>query len=429
MNESNSDMNLLSLANGLAAKGPVMVLESQLTSHPAGRTSYLAARPKTLISATGDRVRICEEGRVREYEGDPWSYLERIHREQGDWLFGYLGYDLKNHLEDLSSANPDPVGVPELMLMIPELLLEFDENSGRYRYLKGSPDEVNGIPQDELKSFSLTGFSTGVDKREYIGMIREAQHRITEGDFYEINLSHQIRARFKGAPLDLYRRMKKVGPVPFAAYLHTDDFDVCCQSPERFLKKSGDRVISQPIKGTIDRGRSEEEDRERLEKLQGSEKDRAENLMIVDLVRNDLSRIARKGTVKVSKLFEIQTFGTVHQMVSTVEAQVKESNPIAIIKACFPMGSMTGAPKISAMKSIEELENYKRGIYSGAIGFITPDGDFDFNVVIRTAIIKSGQLAYPVGGAITSDSDPESEWDETLIKARALTRVQESNSV
>ncbi|MGK7369838.1 MAG: chorismate-binding protein, partial [Candidatus Halalkalibacterium sp. M3_1C_030] len=165
------------------------------------------------------------------------------------------------------------------------------------------------------------------------------------------------------------------------------------------------------------------DDRELREDLRQSMKNRAENLMIVDLVRNDLSKIAKKGSVKVSDLFEIQTFGTVHQMVSTVEAESGTEDPIDIIKACYPMGSMTGAPKISAMKSIEELENYRRGIYSGAIGYINPAGDFDFNVVIRTAIISGGDLYYSVGGAITGDSDPFEEWEETLVKARALTKV------
>jgi para-aminobenzoate synthetase component 1 len=202
-----------------------------------------------------------------------------------------------------------------------------------------------------------------------------------------------------------------------------DEISVCCLSPERFLGRNGKRVFSQPIKGTMQRGNTQEEDAALKEALRSSAKDRAENLMIVDLVRNDLGRIAKKGTVHVHDLFEIQSFGTVHQMISTVEAETEIGNPIDIIQACYPMGSMTGAPKISAMKSIEELENYRRGIYSGAIGYIKPDGDFDFNVVIRTAIIRNEALYYSVGGAVTGDSDPLSEWEETLVKARALTQV------
>ena len=188
------------------------------------------------------------------------------------------------------------------------------------------------------------------------------------------------------------------------------------------LSKRGKKISSQPIKVTI--SRSEGDDESRIKALSNSEKERAENLMIVDLVRNDMSRVAKEGSVKVSNLFEIQSFETVHQMVSTVEGDVKEGiDSIDILKACFPMGSMTGAPKVAAMRSIEELEDYKRGIYSGAIGYFTPYDDFDFSVVIRTAIIEGEYLVYPVGGAITSDSDPELEWEETLVKAHAITKV------
>ena len=214
--------------------------------------------------------------------------------------------------------------------------------------------------------------------------------------------------------------MRERGPVPFASYVFVDGVSICCASPERFLARKGNKVWSQPIKGTISRVLGEDETDRNI--LQQSEKNRAENLMIVDLVRNDLNRIAKKGTVQVKDLFEIQSFETVHQMVSTVECEVEEEmDSIEVIKSCFPMGSMTGAPKISAMLSIEEIEDYKRGIYSGAIGYFTPDQDFDFNVVIRTAIVEANNLIYPVGGAITSDSVPEEEWEETLIKARALT--------
>jgi para-aminobenzoate synthetase component 1 len=202
--------------------------------------------------------------------------------------------------------------------------------------------------------------------------------------------------------------------------LEVDNVKICCQSPERFLRKEGEKVFSQPIKGTAKRSDCREQDDLLKEELLDSPKEKAENLMIVDLVRNDLSRIARHGSVKVTELFGIQSFGTVHQMVSTVEALTEERDPVSVIKACFPMGSMTGTPKISAMKAIEEYEDYKRGIYSGAIGYITPNGNFDFNVVIRTAIIKKDEIFYSVGGAVTSDSIPANEWQETLIKARAL---------
>ena len=217
--------------------------------------------------------------------------------------------------------------------------------------------------------------------------------------------------------------MKRVGPVPFAGFMKLESLTVCSSSPERFLSRNGNKVCSQPIKGTIQRDSVNEQNA--IDRLLNSEKERAENLMIVDLVRNDLNRIAKKGTVTVSNLFEIQTFQTVHQLVSTIDCEVEDStNSIEIIKACFPMGSMTGAPKIATMKAIERIEDYQRGIYSGAMGYFKPNGDFDLNVVIRSALIQNGKLIYPVGGAITSDSIPENEWEETFVKAKALTNTK-----
>jgi len=209
-----------------------------------------------------------------------------------------------------------------------------------------------------------------------------------------------------------------------------DEQQIVSLSPERFLRTEGGEVETKPIKGTRRRGTTAAEDLALREELAASEKDRAENLMIVDLVRHDLSYVCKPGSIEVSKLFEIQTFGTVHQLISRIEGTISDDQrPVGIVRACFPMGSMTGAPKIRVMKRIEQLEVYRRGIYSGAIGYFTPDGDFDFNVVIRSAIISDDKLIYPVGGAITGDSDPEEEWNETGIKSRVLELVQNEEDV
>lgn len=394
----------------------MLLLESQSDDHPAGQRSYLAGNPVDILTH-------------RPGEGDPWERLGEWYREDPGWIFGYLGYDLKNYLEDLSSRNPDPVGAPELYFFRPGILLEYERDTGKVRALKGEiPRNVaeepgTGEEQKASQELSVRNFTSSMSRFDYLNIIREAQNRIREGDFYEINLSHQMSGTFEGDPFELYRRMRQVGPVPFAAYLESGEVGVCSLSPERFLARRGDRVFSQPIKGTMERGSTEEEDHKFRQALSLSTKDRAENLMIVDLVRNDLSRIAKKNSVRVKDLFEIQSFGTVHQMVSTVEAEAATDDFLEILKACYPMGSMTGAPKISAMEAIEELENYRRGVYSGAIGYVKPDGDFDFNVVIRTALIRDNRLFYSVGGAITSDSDPEAEWQETLVKGRALTEL------
>lgn len=422
-------IDLGTLTKYFAQQGTVILLESQSDDHPWSRKSYLTALPKAEIRAKEDKILVTGAGESVKKVGNPWKALSDFRRKHDDWLFGYFGYDLKNHLEKLTSRNTDNVDAPDLHFMVPGFLVEFNQATGQTKLLTGNmppESDLNEIRTTSTESYSLTNFEPQTSQHDYSSIIKEAQQRIYEGDFYEINLSHQMRGEFSGSALELYKRMKEVGPVPFGAYLETDDLVVCCQSPERFLRKEGSAVFSQPIKGTSQRGENKSSDLELKQRLLSSEKERAENLMIVDLVRNDLSRIARRKTVEVPELFNIQSFGTVHQMVSTVKAEAEEKDPIEILKACFPMGSMTGAPKISAMKTIEELESYRRGIYSGAIGYIKPDDDFDFNVVIRTAIIRNQNLFYSVGGAITSDSDPLREWEETRIKARALMETIET---
>jgi len=396
-----------------------ILLESQMMNHPASKITYIAVGSEASIRAYGDEIRITEGAEEKVLKKDPWMALKDFRSSHQDWCFGFLGYDLKNYTERLSSSNKVLIKTPDLFLFTPEVVLEIDIEKG-IKSLKGDipTDLAQTIIEDEIK----LKIENQISKKEYLEKIVNAQKHIQEGDFYEINLSHPIEFSFQGKAWDLYQKMKSIGPVPFGSYIRVEGFEICSASPERFLSRKRNIISSQPIKGTI--SRSEEDDKLRIEALSNSEKERAENLMIVDLVRNDMSKISKKGTVKVSNLFEIQSFETVHQMVSTVEAEVDEGvNSVEILKACFPMGSMTGAPKVSAMKTIEKLEDYKRGIYSGAIGYITPDDDFDFSVVIRTAIIKNDYLVYPVGGAITSDSDPELEWEETLIKAKAITKM------
>lgn len=418
-------INLAAIANALAQEGPVILLESQSDEHPWSQRSYVAGQPKAEIKAFGRQIHITDEEGERTFQADPWKALQTFREKNNSWLFGYLGYDLKNFTEQLSSKNPDAIGAPDLYFISPGFLLEQNRlRSGSTVVLGMLPPEIEiEAARMERAEFKVQGLRPQISMDEYLDCIKTAQHAITEGEFYEINLSHQLRGRFSGSSWGLYQRMKEIGPVPFGAYVRTPDWSVCSQSPERYLRKEGSTIITQPIKGTTHRGRNRQEDKLLRERLGKSIKERAENLMIVDLVRNDLSRISVKGSVEVTKLFDIETFGTVHQMVSTVKAEARVRDPVCILKSCFPMGSMTGAPKISAMKAIEHLEKYRRGIYSGAIGYIKPNGDFDFNVVIRTAIIRGKELFYAVGGAITGDSNPEEEWKETLVKAQALTKV------
>jgi para-aminobenzoate synthetase component 1 len=410
-------LNINKIIKQLKVFGDVILLESQKQDHSASERSYIAALPKKAIHGVGKFVYQKMGSNISQLKQDPWAAIKDFREHNNDWLFGYLGYDLKNNIEDLRSDNESHNSLPSFYFMIPELLIEIDK-SGEYKIIKGQIPPIDpSVMLGEITDLEISNEST-INSEDYISNVVKAQDMIHEGDIYEINFSYLKEFDFLGSGWNLYQKMKEVGPVPFGAYLQIGEVEVCCASPERFLKREKNHVYSQPIKGTI----SNSED-SNLDELK-NEKNLAENLMIVDLVRNDLNRVAIPGTVKVDNLFEVQSFETVHQLVSTVKCDVEdETDSIEIIKACFPMGSMTGAPKIAAMNAIEDLEDYKRGIYSGAIGYIKPDGDFDFNVVIRTAIIEDEKLTYPVGGAITSDSIPEDEWDETIIKTEALKKA------
>jgi len=359
---------------------------------------------------------------------NPWKALKNFYSQSEGWILGVTGYDLKNYSENLSSENPKIAEVPDMYFMEPELLIEI--NNDKLHIIKGIEiyDKISSAARSaeiEKVTFSL---SPVISEEEYVTSVNRIKEKITAGDFYELNYSYPMVGSFEGDPFELYNGMKKVNPVPFAAFVYTQQFSVCCSSPERFLKKTGLKILSEPIKGTSRRSDIPEIDLQYKQELL-NEKNRAENVMIVDLVRHDMSTVSKVGSVRVSKLFDLQTFDTVHQLISSVESVVEEDvHVVDIIKNCFPMGSMTGAPKIEVMKFIEQIECYRRGMYSGAIGYITPDGDFDFNVVIRSAIVHNNKLVYPVGGAITSDSVPAAEWEETQVKAKSITDIIKNRS-
>jgi len=405
----------------------IIILESQHPNHPESSQTYVAACSKQYLKVYGRSIVWGSGDELRTMQSDdPWAAIKEFRASAG-WIFGFLGYDLALKAEERDSDNRSYYEAPDLFFMEPAYLFKID-NSG-IEQLSGS--KISAGQPYQSSGFSVKHTAPAISKRDYKQTVRDIKHLIREGDFYELNFSYPITAEFKGEPYELYRKMREVSPVPFASYVEIEDagIHVCCSSPERFLRKINNQVISEPIKGTSARGRDAEEDKRFREELK-SEKNQAENLMIVDLVRHDLSAVCEPGSIQVSKLFEIQTFGTVHQLISRVEGTAaNDADPIDVIKACFPMGSMTGAPKIRVMQRIEELENYRRGVYSGTIGYITSAGDFDFNVVIRSAIISGDELVYPVGGAITGDSDPDEEWNETRIKSKVLELVQNENEV
>ena len=358
-----------------------------------------------------------------------------------DWIFGYLSYDLKNDIEDLSSNNYDGLGFPDLYFFQPKRLFLFKEDFLEMHYLNVVDDEIEQDYRNILSLHDDLQDSRKVSKNnikiklrthkdEYFRKINTMLDHIQRGDIYEANFCQEFYAENSNIDaLDTYKKLNAISKPPFATFLKQNENYLLSASPERYLKKIGKRIISQPIKGTAKRSRNDLEDIELKKNLIEDEKERSENIMIVDLVRNDLSQTASKGSVKVEELCQVYTFPQVHQMISTVVSEIKEGvHPVDVIKTTFPMGSMTGAPKISAMKIIEELEDAKRGLYSGAVGYFKPNGDFDFNVVIRSILYNASRnyVSYSVGGAITSKSNPLKEYEECLIKAKAMREVLEN---
>jgi para-aminobenzoate synthetase component 1 len=345
--------------------------------------------------------------------------------KKGIWLFGFLSYDLKNNLEYLRSENKDELGFPGLSFFEPEIRVEVKNDNVLIEGL-GCHEFKEFLRQVEVgsKKVKRPEIKSSITQEEYIQNILKLKRHIQLGDIFEVNFCQEFYAKdIHFEPLAVYHELTKKSPVPFGSFLKLDGLYCLGASPERFLKKSGSKIISQPIKGTGRRGLSKEDDNNQINILKASVKERSENVMIVDLVRNDLSKIANKGSVMVEELFGIYSFPQVHQMISTVtcDADSKRSS-VDIIMKCFPMGSMTGAPKVKAMELIEYYESSKRGLFSGAVGYIKPNGDFDFNVVIRSILYNemNSYLSFTVGGAITIHSNPEEEYKESLLKAKAI---------
>jgi para-aminobenzoate synthetase component 1 len=368
--------------------------------------------------------------KIRYNAGNALEQLQQFIDAGNNWLFGHLGYDLKNEIEQVSSSHPDRIQFPDLFFFEPEIVIRLNENE---LFIEADDTEKIFSEIDEQESLLLSTsnritIQNRISKEEYISIINQLKQHILRGDCYEINFCQEFFAEDSVIdPVAIYRKLSAVSPNPFSALYKIKDQWLICASPERYLKKQGNQILSQPIKGTSKRiiGDSKK-DRLNKEELWLSAKDRSENVMIVDLVRNDLAKVCEEGTVKVDELYGIYSFPQVHQMISTVSGALKKNIAFTdIIKATFPMGSMTGAPKKRVMELIEKYEKIKRGIFSGAVGYISPDGDFDFNVVIRSIMYNaaSGYLSFQAGSGITFYSDPEKEWEECLLKAEAMIKV------
>ncbi|WP_179007643.1 anthranilate synthase component I family protein [Winogradskyella forsetii] len=379
---------------------------------------------------------------------DAFERLKEFQTATNDWIFGFLTYDLKNNTEQLKSENLDELDFPELYFFQPKKLFLIKDNHVEIQYLKMVDDEIDNDLKsiekcyNERRSLSVDTqrsrseveasqrssdyikIKLRIHKDDYFEKIAKMLAHIYRGDIYEANFCQEFYAENSEInPLETFKKLNNISKPPFASFLKFEDKYLMSASPERYIQKNGNTVISQPIKGTAKRSEHKTEDLKLAEDLANDPKERSENIMIVDLVRNDLAHTAKKGSVEVKELCKVYSFLQVHQMISTIQSEVKaETNPIDVIKTTFPMGSMTGAPKISAMKIIEELEETKRGLYSGSVGYFTPNGDFDFNVIIRSILYNETKkyVSYSVGSAITAKSDPLKEYEECLVKAKAM---------
>jgi para-aminobenzoate synthetase component 1 len=371
--------------------------------------------------------------KVQLKEGQHFNNLQDYQNANKTWLFGYLSYDLKNEIEDLFSNNEDALVLPLAQFVEPQIVLAIkgnkmdviaiDEKLQAHEIIESIDHQSAFI--NEIYPSSTIHHKTS--KEIYIRAFEQFQQQIAYGNIYEVNYCISFETKIQHHNwIGLYSALNKISKAPFSAFVKVENTIIISASPERFLKKEGSKLISQPIKGTAKRGQNDAEDQQQKENLFNNAKERSENVMITDLVRNDLSKHAARNSVKVEELFGIYSFKQVHQMISTVAATLnEEANYINVIKDTFPMGSMTGAPKIMAMKLIERYEQMKRGLYSGAVGYIDPNNNYDFNVLIRSIFINqtTNKAQFCVGSAITAKANAEDEYQECLLKANALFKV------
>jgi para-aminobenzoate synthetase component I len=446
----------LELFSAIAHRPDAFLLDSALDIAGQGRYSYLGCEPAAVLRCRGDALEFVAGRERLSWRGDPFEALEyaidayHATPPPGAPPFvggavGFLGYDLRDHLEHIPRRTRPEAAAPDLVLGLYDAIVAYDHeleqtflcSTGyperepnasrrwarqRLHWLRNlfSTFETPSPPEPER----LVGLSANFSREGYMEAVERALDYIAAGDIYQVNLSQRFATPFLGEPLPFYYRLRDASPAPFAAYLGFGDVTVLSSSPERFLCISGRRVQTRPIKGTRPRGGTAEQDRRLAHDLWHSAKDRAELVMIVDLERNDLGRVCEYGTVEVTDLVQIEAHPTVFHLVSTVEGKLRAgASAVDCLRACFPGGSITGAPKIRAMEIIEELEPTRRGVYTGAIGYLGWNGQADLSIAIRTMVQAGGWLSFNVGGGIVADSVPEAEYQETLDKAQGMLRA------
>ncbi len=425
-------------------------LDTSLPMDGLGRFSFLGFEPFLILTSCGRECVLERRSGIREcLEADPFKVLRDIlqrhrqHSVEGVPPFlgggiGYLSYELGRLIENLPEKAVDDLGLPEMAFAFYDQVVAHDHSSGQ-TWLATSTTAGGGLDIDarwerasellaaEPPSYSPMApapevdFECGFTRPDYLAAVRRVKEYILAGDIYQANLSQRFSAPIFEHPWMLYRRLRRLNAAPFSAYLNFGPVQVCSSSPERFVRIDGDRVETRPIKGTRRRGRDEEEDRRLAEELLASPKDRAELSMIVDLERNDMGRVCSYGSVQVEEHAVIESYATVHHLVSTVAGELHPGRDLVdLLRASFPGGSITGAPKIRSMEIIDELEPTARSVYTGCIGYLGFDGKADLNIAIRTALVQGQRAYFQVGGGIVADSVPEDEYQETLDKGEAI---------
>jgi para-aminobenzoate synthetase component 1 len=432
---------------GLHGRAGSFLLDSAQPCGGLGSFSFAGFEPFLTFRATGDRITIIRDGRAETRTGDPLVELGALlRRHRGPpapgipfcgGAIGYISYELCSMLERVPRADGGGLDIPDIEFGFHDGFIAHDHAAGR-TFLVATPAggrDPTAVMESLCSALRESGPvppmggtgpagppTSNFTRDAYLAAIGRIKDYIRSGDVYQVNLSQRFEAPLPCHPYALYRRLRSLSPAPFAAYLNGTGAQVACASPERFLRIQGRRVETRPIKGTRPRGASPMEDDRLAAELRTSEKDRAELLMIVDLERNDLGRVCEPGTIRVDDLFRLETHPTVHHLVATVSGSLRPGcDAVDCIRAMFPGGSITGAPKIRAMQVIAELETRRRNVYTGAIGYLGFDGDCDLNIAIRTITCSGGLATYHAGGGIVWDSDPASEYQETLDKARAMT--------
>lgn len=435
-------------------------LDSGMDPYKLGRYSFIGSDPFLVLKSRGNDINITQDSQTKNLTEDPFTVLDNLLKTyQLDYhsslmpfiggAVGYLSYDLCHFIENLPSVAVDDLKLPECYFCFYDVVLAFDNLEEKaYIISTGFPESTEKerknraiqrlnkmrkrIACDAVSSSEIVTAPISLPEKEvtikgdfgqqeYVKVIDKARQYIIDGDIFEVNISQRFESQLNIKPYKLYRKLRSINPAPFACYLGFDDVTVVSASPERFLRLQGDFVETRPIKGTRPRGNNPQQDEKLADELLNSVKDRAENMMIVDLERNDLGRVCRYGSVKVTEMAILEVFPTVFHLTSTVVGRLEEGKKgIDLLRATFPGGSITGAPKVRAMEIIDELEPTRRSIYTGNIGYLSFNGNLDLNIAIRTFIIKGKRVYFQVGGAVVYDSDPEAEYKETLHKAKAL---------